>query len=50
MGSLSDMQAYGDAGAPRYLDLLIVGAGFAGMYMLVRARTGVHRMRDRGGP
>ena len=38
MGSMSDMQAYGDAGAPRHLDLLIVGAGFAGMYMLVRAR------------
>ncbi len=38
MGSMSDMQAEGGADAARHLDLVIVGAGFAGMYMLVRAR------------
>ena len=38
MGSMSDGQSAGDAGAASQLDLLIAGAGFAGMYMLVRAR------------
>ena len=38
MGAISDRQANGDAGALGQLDLVIVGAGFAGMYMLVRAR------------
>ena len=38
MGAMSDRQTHGEAGVPRHLDLVIVGAGFAGMYMLVRAR------------
>jgi len=33
-----DLQAQSSAASPQHLDLVIVGAGFAGMYMLVRAR------------